>query len=232
MSAGTSKSTVFLIGIAAALLAVTSLTIEIRSQQIVDKIVATVNDGVKTELITLSDLRWQLALQPGVQISPASSEDLNRALKTLIDQRLFGLEAERIPGREPDDAAIANEIKETLSYFPSTADFENRLRMVGFDSVKDPNFERMMELRVRIKYYLDFRFRSFVVITPDDERNYYRDRFIPDFRRRFPGVVLPAFEERRKQINETLTEEKVAANIESFLDEAKRRAEIVVLSEV
>jgi len=205
---------------------------DVRAQQVVDKIVATVNDGVKTELITLSDLRWQLALQPGVSIAPASSEDLNRALQTLIDQRLFALEAERIPGKEPDDASIANEVKETLSFFPSTADFESRLRTVGFESVKDPNFERMMERRLRIKYYLEFRFRSFVVITPDDEKNYYRDRFTPDFRRRFPGVVLPAFEERRRQINETLTEEKVAANIESFLDEAKRRAEIVVLGEV
>jgi hypothetical protein len=226
------KSNLVLIGILALLLIGAPLVREVSAQQVVDKIVATVNDGVKTELITLSDLRWQLAMQPGVPIAPASSEDLNRALQTLIDQRLFALEAERIPGREPDDAAIANEIKETLSYFPSTADFESRLRAVGFDSVKDPNFERMMERRLRIKYYLEFRFRSFVVITPEDERNYYRDRFTPDFRRRYPGVVLPAFEERRRQINENLTEEKVAANIESFLDEAKRRAEIVVLSEV
>lgn len=202
------------------------------AQKVVDKIVATVNDGVKTELITLSDLRWQLALQPNVSLSPAASEDLNRALQTLINQRLFSLEAERIPSSTPTDEAVAQEIKDTLSFFPSTADFENRLRQVGFDSVKDDNFVRIMEQRVRIKKYLDFRFRSFTVITPDEELAYYRDTYVPEFRRRNPGVIVPSLEERRPQINQLLTESKVATNIEAFLDEAKRRAEIVVLSEV
>jgi hypothetical protein len=203
-----------------------------RAQQIVDKIVATVGDGGRPEIITYSDLRWQLALQPGLPLATPTSEDLNRALQTLMNQRLFALEANRVPSVEPTDDEIAREIKETLSRFPSTADFESRLRMVGFDSVKDANFEQIMKQRVRIKNYLNFRFRSFVVITPEEQNKYYRERFTPDFRRRYPGVLLPSFDEQRTQINELLTEEKVAANIEAFLDEAKRRAEIVVLSEV
>jgi parvulin-like peptidyl-prolyl isomerase len=203
-----------------------------QAQKMVDKIVATVNDGVKTEVITYSDLRWQLALQPGPALTPPSSEDLNRALQTLIDQRLFSLEAERIPRNDPTDEEIAQEIKETLAFFPSTAEFEKRLRLVGFTSVKDDNFVRIMDQRVRIKKYLDFRFRSFTVITPEDEAKYYRDIYAPDFRRRNPGVIVPSLEERRAQITQILTEEKVRTSIERFLDDAKRRAEIVVLSEV
>jgi hypothetical protein len=34
------------------------------------------------------------------------------------------------------------------------------------------------------------------------------------------------------QINKAMTESKVEAEIEKFLDDAKRRAEIIVLSEV
>jgi parvulin-like peptidyl-prolyl isomerase len=203
-----------------------------RAQKVVDKIVATVNDGVKTELITYSDLRWQLALQPGPTLTPPSSEDLNRALQTLIDQRLFSLEAERIPRNDPTDEEIAQEIKETLAFFPSTAEFEKRLRLVGFISVKDDNFVRIMDQRVRIKKYLEFRFRSFTVITPEDEAKYYRETYAPEFRRRNPGVIVPSLEERRTQITQILTEEKVRTSIERFLDDAKRRAEIVVLSEV
>ena len=37
------------------------------AQQVVDKMVATVNAGVRTDLITYSDLLWQLALQPPLQ---------------------------------------------------------------------------------------------------------------------------------------------------------------------
>src|SRR5438045_5791341 len=79
---------------------VLAATIFASGQQMVDKTVATVSDGGRTELITYSDLKWQLALQPNVSLNPASSEDLNRALRLLIDQRLFVLEAERLP-REP-----------------------------------------------------------------------------------------------------------------------------------
>ena len=202
------------------------------AQQVVDKSIATVNDGVRTELITLSDLRWQLALQPNTPINPPSSQDLNQALQTLINQRLFALEAERLPRTAPTDAEINAEIANILSHFPSTAEFEKRLNTVGFSSVKDPNFERIVADRVAIEKYLDFRFRSFIVITPDDEAKYYRDVFVPEFRRKYPGSLMPNLDEKRAEINKILTENKVAADIETFLDEAKRRAEIVVLNEV
>ncbi len=209
---------------------------ETRAQEIVDRTVATVDDRVgQPELITYSDLLWQLALQPGVSLTPPSSEDLNRALQILINQRLIALEAERLPRAEPIKEEIDAKIKEILAQFPdypSNAEFERRLRQVGFTSVNDDNFVRMMAQRVKIEKYLDFRFRSFVVITPEAETTYYRDVFVPDFRRRYPGVIVPTQEEKRLEINQILTEEKIAQDIETFLDEAKRRAEIVILSEV
>jgi hypothetical protein len=203
------------------------------AQEIVDRTVATVDDNVgQPELITYSDLLWQLALQRDVPLNPPNSEDLNRALRLIIDQRLIALEAERLPRAEPTDAEIDAKIKDVLAGFPTTAEFEARLRQVGFKSVKDDNFVKMMAQRVKIEKYLDFRFRSFVVITPEAEANYYRDTYLPDFRRRYPGVAPPTLDEKRLEINQILTEEKVARDIETFLDEAKRRAEVVILSEV
>ena len=205
----------------------------IKAQTVVDKTVATVGDGVGVpELITYSDLLWQLALQPNAPLAPPTSEDLNRALQLLINQRLFALEAKRLPGAEITEAEIQEKIKDVLAQFPSTAEFERRLRLVGFDSVRDENFLEMMRQRVAIDKYLDFRFRSFIVITQEDEMKYYRDVYTPDFRQQNPARLLPPFDEVRVQINQTLSEEKVASEIEKFLDEAKRRSEIVVLNEV
>jgi hypothetical protein len=59
------------------------------AQQVVDKMVATVNAGVKTDLITYSDLLWQLALQPQTQLDNPKSDDLNRA-HTAGDNRSQG----------------------------------------------------------------------------------------------------------------------------------------------
>ena len=204
----------------------------ISAQTVVDKTVATVSDGARAELITLSDLRWQLALMPNVDLQPASSDNLNRALQLLINQRLFALEAERIPQPEPTDEEIAAKIQEMVSYFPSTLDFVRRLQAVGFDSINDDNFQRIVRDRVAIDKYLAFRFRSFIVITPADEAAYYRDRFVPEFLESSPGTIIPSIEEKRAEIRSILTEERIAEAIEAFLDEAKRRAEIVYISPV
>jgi len=198
-------------------------------QVVVDKTVAVVGSGTRSELITYSDLLWQLALQPGSQIDPPRTEDLNQALQTLINQRLFALEAERLPRAAPSEKEVADKIAETLAFFPSPAAFEARLKQVGFESVKDEAFERLIARRLAIEKYIDFRFGSFVVVTAEEEANYYRDIFVPEFRRRSPGVVLPTLEERRAEIRQTLTRQKVSAAIERFLDEAKRRVPVEVL---
>ena len=204
----------------------------ISAQQVVDKTVATVSDGIRTELITYSDLVWQLALEPNAPLAPPTSEDLNRALQLIINQRLFALEAQRLPDVEPGESEVKAKIQDVLKNFPSVAEFERRLRLVGFDSITDDNFQQIMEQRVAIEKYINFRFRSFVVITPEDEAKYYRDVFTPDFRRRNPGLLLPPLDEVRARVNQILTEERIARDIERFLDDSKRRAEIVILSEV
>lgn len=202
-------------------------------QQVVDKTVATVSDGVRTELITYSDLLWQLALVPGITLTPASSEDLNRALQLVIRQRLIALEAERLPrGIEATEEEIKDEIEITLRSFPSTAEFIERLNAVGFRSVDDPNFRNLIAQRIAIEKYVDFRFRSFVVITPEQELRYYREVYTPEFRQQNPDRILPSLDEVREEINAILAREQVAEDIERFIDNAESRAEIVILNQV
>ena len=226
------KDLIFSASGAAALIAVfAAFCVYTAAQEIVDKTVATVSDRGRTELITYSDLMWQLALQPNTPLDPPRTEDLNLALQRLIDQRLITLEAERLPRSAPTDKEIGDKINETLSYFPTAAAFESRLKTVGFESIKDENFQHLMAQRVAIDKYIEFRFAAFIVITPDDEAKYYRDVIVPEFRRRTPGLVIPTLDEKRAEINRILSRERVAAGIESFLDEAKRRADIEILSE-
>ncbi len=202
------------------------------AQEVIDKTVATVSDGTRTELITYSDLLWQIALQPNMQINPPNSEDLNRILQLIINQRLFALEAQRLPQAEPNEEEVNAEIRRVIANFPSTAEFVRRLNLVGFKSIEDDNFQKIMEQRVAIEKYLDFRFRSFVVITPEDEDKYYRNSFVPEFRKRNPGSLVPSIDDVRARINTILAEEKISRDIEQFLDDSKRRAEVIVISEV
>lgn len=207
-------------------------TAKISAQEVVDKMVATVSDGVRTQVITYSDLMWQLALEPDTSINPPSSDDLKIALQTLINQRLITLEAQRLPSIKANEKEIDEKIKDTLERFPTQTEFIERLKRVGFESAADENFRRIMEQRVTIEKYIDFRFRSFVVVTPEDEMTYYQETFLPRFRKENPGMLMPTLNQIRPQINQTLTERKIAQDIEKFLENSKDRAEIVYLSDI
>lgn len=216
----------FIIGIAVLVVASVS---PCAAQQVVDKMVATVNAGVKTDLITYSDLMWQLALQPSTPLDNPPSADLNRALRLLIDQRLILQEAEKLPTLVPTPAEIRAARDDLARNFRTQEEFQERLRRVGLTSEK---LDEIVEQRLKMEKYLDFRFRNFVVISQKEIADYYRDVYVPRVRAQFPGRIVPTLEEARAELEKTLTEAKIESEIDAFLDAARERAEIVMLSPV
>jgi hypothetical protein len=205
-----------------------------QAQQVVDKMVATVNAGLLPEcrqicLITYSDILWQLALQPNTPLANPTSEDLNHALHLIIDQRLILQEAEKLPSIAPTVEEVKNARDELVKAFPSSAEFQQRLQRVGLTAEK---LDEILEQRVRIEKYLDFRFRNFVVITEKEIADYYRDVYLPRLRARAPGQIVPTLEEARDDIEKTLTESKIESDTDAFLDNTRERAEIVTLNPV
>jgi parvulin-like peptidyl-prolyl isomerase len=199
------------------------------AQQVVDKMVATVNAGVKTDLITYSDLLWQLALQPQTQLDNPRSEDLNGALRLLIDQHLILQEAEKIPTIVPTAQEITAARDDLARNFASPLEFQQRLQRVGLTSEK---LDEIVEQRLKMEKYLDFRFRNFVVISQKEIADYYRDVYVPRLQTRAPGRIVPSIEQARAEIEKALTEGKIESEMDAFLDTARERAEIVMLSSV
>ncbi len=205
----------------------------VSAQQVVDKMVATVSASGQTRcevcLITYSDLIWQLALQPDTVLANPSSAELNRALNLLIDQRLILQEAEKLPSIAPTADEITAARNDLTKAFASQAEFQSRLQSVGLTAEK---LDEILDQRVKIEKYLDFRFRNFVVITQTEISDYYRDVYVPRLRSRAPGQIIPTLEEARSAIEQTLMEAKIETDTDAFLDNARERAEIVMLSPV
>jgi hypothetical protein len=190
---------------------------------VVDKMVATVSG----ELVTYTDLIWQLALEPDTPLDNPRPDDLRRALESIIDQRLFFVEAHRMPHLEPKAAEVEKALADLVRRFRSQDEFQRRAARVGLTA------ERLREIvteRIEIEKYIDFRFRSFVIVTADEISGYYRDVYVPRFRRRSPGRIVPKLEEARAEVEATLKEAKIASDIAQFLEEARARAEVVTLS--
>lgn len=205
-----------------------------QAQKTIDKMVATVNAGILPNcgemcLITYSDLVWQLALQPNTALDNPSSTELNAAFSLVRDQRLILQEAEKLPTIEPtaDEIRVARD--ELVKAFASPSEFQQRLQRVGLTSEK---LDQILDQRVKIEKYLDFRFRNFVVITQNEVADYYRDVYVPRLRSRAPGQIVPTLEEARSEIERTLTEAKIESDTDAFLDTARERAEIVMLNPI
>jgi hypothetical protein len=138
-------------------------------------------------------------------------------------------EAEKLPTIEPSREEITAARDELGKAFPTPGEFQERMRKVGLTSEK---LDEILDQRVRIEKYLDFRFRNFVVIAQQDIQSYYNEVFIPRFRSRFPGRILPTLEESRGEIERILTESKIESDTDAFLDSARDRAEVVILNPV
>src|SRR5678815_3995736 len=79
----------------------------LHAQTVADKTVASVTNGSRAtpDLITYSDLVWQLALEPNTPFAEKpSSEQLNRALRLVEDQLLILQEARKLPVADTPEA--------------------------------------------------------------------------------------------------------------------------------
>lgn len=195
------------------------------SQEVVDRMSAVVNGR---ELITRSDLLWQLALEPSTPLDNPRADDLLRALNLVIDQRLIAQEAEKLPSLAPTEEDVAEEIKDLISRFPTQQEFYSRLRRVGLGEDSE-QLREIIRQRVAIKNYVEFRFRAFTIVTPEEVEDYYHDSWLPRRRRQSPGGVAPELKEVYEIVERELRESKVESDAGEFLEDARTNAEIVVL---
>ena len=208
------------------------------AQTTADKMVATVTNGSRAtpDLITYSDLVWQLTLEPSTPFSAKpSSEQLNKALRTLEDQLLILQEARKLPPANTPEAMqkFEDQVKQKrdqlVQGIGSRALFEERMKSVGLTAEQ---LDAILRDRVTIENYLDFRFRAFVLPPSTQEIS---DRYNQEHGRlRNSGRIVPTLEQVRDRIEHDLTEEKIESEIDKFVDNLREQpgTEIVILNPV
>ena len=206
------------------------------AQIITDKAVATVTNGARAnpDLITYSDLVWQLTLEPSAIFDPRpGSADLNRALKSLEDQLLILQEARKLPLAQTAEAQkefedTVKRRRDELAQVIGARALEERMARVGLTSEQ---LNAILRDRVTIDRYLDFRFRAFVLISAQEISDRYEKIYRPQRNR---GVLVPTLEQVRDNLERVLTEEKIEEQIGKFVDDLREQpgTEIVVLNPV
>jgi hypothetical protein len=206
-------------------------------QTVTDKMVASVTNGARAtpDLISYSDLVWQLALEPGRPLvdRPASAE-LNHALRLVEDQVLILQEARKLPTADTDkarqelDAEVIKQQNLLAQAFGSAAVLQERMARAGMTSQQ---LDAILRDRVTVEKYLDFRFRAFVLISQKEITDRYNQEYA---RLRNSGRIVPTLEQAHSRIEQVLTEEKISSEIDKFIDNLREQpgTEIVVISPV
>jgi len=208
------------------------------AQTIADRMVATITNGSRAtpDVITYSDLVWQLTLEPSTPFSARpSSDQLNRALRTVEDQLLILQEARKLPPANTPEAMqkfedqVRQKRDQLVQGIGSRALFEERMKSVGLTAEQ---LDAILRDRVTMENYLDFRFRAFELPPSAKEIS---DRYNQEYGRlRNTGRIVPTLEQVRDSIEHDLIEEKIEAEIDKFVDNLREQpgTEIVILSPV
>jgi hypothetical protein len=210
---------------------------EATAQIIPDKIVASVTNGSQStpDVITYSDLVWQLALEPN-RPAPArpSSEELKQVLDTLVQQTLVLQEAKKLPlaqtatAQQEFDNQVQQRFRELVQLFGSRPRLEDRMKQVGLTSEQ---LDQIIRDRLTMERYIDFRFRAFAVVSEKE----ISDRYESEARRlRGSGQIVPGLAQARDKIEHDLTEEKIGEEIDKTIDRLSEQpgTEVVVLNPV
>jgi len=214
-----------------------SLLTATQAQTVTDQIVATVTNGSRAtpDIITYSDLVWQLALEPARPFSERpTSAALNEALRRLEAQLLILQEARKLPSADtPEfiaqlDKDVQQKRDELAKAFGSRPILEERMTRVGLTS---EHLDAILRDRVAVERYLDFRFRSFVLVSPKEVTDRYNQQYAG---LRNSGRIVPTLEQVRDRIENELREEKIESQIDNFVDTLREQqgTEIVIVNPV
>lgn len=184
------------------------------AQQVVDRIVARIED----DIITLSEVRELGRYQQLVE-GRAGSDD--RLLAELIDQWVVNSEATAARFPRPIEAEVDRELDGLGKQFASPEAYRARLRELGLSAAA---VRRIVERQLYLMRYLDYKFRPAAQVDAEAIEKYYREQLTPQLTA--AGQTVPPLESVEDEIRELLTERQIGERTSRWLDETRSRLKI------
>jgi hypothetical protein len=190
--------------------------------EIIDRIAASVGNRV----ITSSELDRQIRVAAFLdRTKPDFSPASRRAMaERMVDQKLILRELDN--SRYPAPAASEVEPifdKFKKDNFPSAEDYN---RTLAEDGITEEEVKEVLLWQRRLLLFVDVRFRPGVQVTVPEIQDYFTKVVEPAARAAHPGQP-ESLDDYRAQIEEKLTGDRVDRQMNAWLENAKRRTEVV-----
>jgi parvulin-like peptidyl-prolyl isomerase len=197
-----------------AMLALLAAGFAARGQEVVDRIVA----RVENDIILQSDIgelsRYQL-------FANGKSETDEQILNRLIDQWIVRNEANVALFPQPSKEDVARSLARLQRSFSSPEEFEERKKHSG---LSDDDILRMLKSQLYLSNYLDTRFRPAIQIDDKAIEEFYKSRVVPRAEAR--GQTPPSLDTARDFIQEALVQRAIDEEADKWLKESRGRLHV------
>jgi hypothetical protein len=201
------------------------VALPVSAQQIIDRIVTVVNGRVITQNDWAEQERFEELAdgrppQP-IQHSPA-------ALERLIDRVLLLQQMAELNFRPPSPELVQQQIDAIKKQFPPSQTgtetaWAQTLNQYG---IPEEDFNQIVTEHANVLRFIDVRFRSNTRIAPYEIENYYRDSFLPEFKKSSNGQAPPPLKQVQDKIQQILLEQRVSEGLNSLLQSLHTQAVI------
>jgi peptidyl-prolyl cis-trans isomerase SurA len=202
---------------AAILAAVTFLRADI-----IDRIAVSVGNRV----ITTSDLDREIRVTAFLNgVKPDFTTAGKRAtLERMVEQKLIHNELESARYPIPTAAEVEPELAQFKArFFTGDAAYQQALSASG---VTEQDVKDEMLWQRTLLLFIDIRFRPGVQVTDEEIQDYFEKTVAPAARLAHPNET-PKLEDYRDQIEQTLIGQKVDRDMDTWMQAARRRSQIV-----
>jgi len=193
------------------------------SAQVMDRVVAAVNDRVITQSDWEEQERFE-ALFEGrdprqIKLTPASLDRLIDSL--LVREQLDSLQSEPMPASEVERQV--NSLRKQLK-ITSDAEWSGLLDKYGLAAT---DFDRHFKEQLNSLRLIDMRFRPTVQVTSLSVQQYYNYTFVPKLQMQgTPMEKIPPLKQVEDSIRKILTEEGMNSIFQTWLKNVKSQAQI------
>jgi hypothetical protein len=203
------------------------LTLAAARADIIDRVAVSVGNRV----ITTSDLDRQirvLAFQDGVKpdFLPAARR---AAAERMVEQKLIQRELANSRYPVPATAELTPAIEQfKKDHFPNEAAYQQALAQYG---ITEEDFKDLLLWQRILLLFIEIRFEAGATVTGQEVEDYFDKTVKPAAELAHPGQPVD-LEDYREQIEQTLAGQRADKQMDTWLQDARKRTEIVYHVEV
>lgn len=203
------------------LMAILALAIVCPAQQVIDRIVATVNG----QPILLSD--WEVEMRFEALLDrkplPLVTDEARGALDRLIDQELLREQYKTYRLTEPSAGDVDQRVADLRRQIGGADDaaFRSQLAQYG---LSQSEFRERVENQAAMLRFIDIRLRPSVHVDRRSIENYYYETLVPELKSK--GQKPASLAEVSPQIEEILSQERVNVLTADWLKDLRQQSKI------